>query len=79
MAPLKFAKKEASWIELKTCSLHKRYKFQLAYCILFAYFIALDPRGPYIQASSVYAAVHAQNQIQNSKNQKKQIWKKFQN
>ena len=30
----------------------------------------MDPRGPYIPASSVYAAVQAQNQIQNLKNQK---------
>ena len=45
MALRKFAKKkkkeEATWIDLTKCPLHKRYKFQLAYSILFAYFIAL--------------------------------------
>ena len=75
MALRKFAKKkkkECTWIDLTKCPLLKRYKFQLAYSILFVYFIALliGPRGHYIPASSVYAAVQAQNQIQNFKNQK---------
>ena len=42
----------------------------LYYICLFYCFVNWTPEAPYIPASSVYAAVQAQNQIQNLKNQK---------
>ena len=51
----------------------------LYFICLFYCFVNWTPEAPYIQASSVYAAVQAQNQIQNFKNQKNKYIKKIQN
>ena len=71
-------KKECTWIDLTKCSLHKRYKFQLAYSILFAYFIALLIGPPRPLYSGWFGLCRGSGTKSNTKFQKpeKQIYKK---
>ena len=72
-------KKECTWIDLTKCPLHKRYKFQLAYSILFAYFIALWVGPPRPLYSGWFGLCRGSGTKSNTKFQKpeKQILKKF--